>query len=63
MKLKNQTCLRFEKPAATAADKAHYVWDHLLGSHRDPTCWQRPRAGLEASAWYFQRLEQKLKKQ
>jgi len=47
----------------TAADKAHNAWDHLLDSHRDPTCWQRARAGLEASAWYFQRLEQELKRQ
>jgi hypothetical protein len=46
----------------TAADKAHNAWDHLLDSHRDPTCWQRARAGLEASAWYFQRLEQELKR-
>lgn len=47
----------------TAADKAHNAWDRLLDSHRDPTCWQRARAGLEASAWYFQRLEQELKRQ
>jgi hypothetical protein len=45
----------------TAADKAHNARDHLLDSHRDPTCWQRARAGLEASAWYFLRLEQELK--
>lgn len=45
----------------TAADKAYNAWDHLLDSHRDPTCWLRARAGLEASACYFQRLEQELK--
>lgn len=45
----------------TAADKAHNVWDHLLDAHRDPTYWQRARTGLEASAWYFQRLEQELR--
>ncbi|MFO8237189.1 MAG: HD domain-containing protein [Prochlorococcaceae cyanobacterium] len=46
----------------TAADKAHNAWDRLLDSHRDPTCWQRARAGLEVSAWYFQRLEHELKR-
>lgn len=45
----------------TAADKAHNAWDRLLDSHRDPTCWRRARAGLEASAWYFLRLEYELK--
>jgi hypothetical protein len=46
----------------TAADKAHNAWDRLLDSHRDPTCWLQRRAGLEASAWYFQRLEHELKR-
>ncbi|MEB3264001.1 MAG: HD domain-containing protein [Synechococcus sp.] len=45
----------------TAADKAHNAWDHLLDSHRDPSCWKRARADLQASAWYFQRLEQELR--
>jgi hypothetical protein len=45
----------------TAADKAHNAWDRLLEGHRDPTCWQQARASLEASAWYFQRLEDELK--
>ncbi|MCP9860882.1 MULTISPECIES: HD domain-containing protein [unclassified Cyanobium] len=45
----------------TAADKAHNAWDRLLDGHRDPTCWQRARAGLEPSVWYFQRLEHELK--
>ena len=45
----------------TAADKAHNAWDHLLDSHRDPSYWQRARTGLEASAWYFQRLERELR--
>jgi (p)ppGpp synthase/HD superfamily hydrolase len=46
----------------TAADKAHNAWDHLLDGQRDPTCWQRARASLEASAWYFQRLEHELRR-
>ncbi|MFQ6538298.1 MULTISPECIES: HD domain-containing protein [Aphanothece] len=44
----------------TAADKAHNAQDHLLDARRDPAHWQHCRAGLEASAWYFQRLEQVL---
>lgn len=45
----------------TAADKAHNAWDHLLDSQLDPTCWRWGWADLEATAWYFQRLEQQLK--
>lgn len=44
----------------TAADKAHNAQDHLLDARRDPAHWQQCRAGLEASAWYFQRMEQVL---
>ncbi|MFN6337296.1 MAG: HD domain-containing protein [Cyanobacteriota bacterium] len=44
----------------TAADKAHNAWDHLLDSQLDPTCLRWGWANLEATAWYFLRLEQQL---
>jgi hypothetical protein len=43
-----------------AADKAHNARDHVLDGRRDPSHWLRARAGLEASAWYFQNLHRHL---
>lgn len=45
-----------------AADKAHNARDHLLDGQRDPSHWQRTRAGVEASTWYFQKLHRQLRR-
>ena len=45
-----------------AADKAHNARDHLLDGQRDPSHWQRARAGVEASTWYFQTLHRQLQR-
>jgi hypothetical protein len=43
-----------------AADKAHNARDHVMDGRRDPTYWLRARRGLEASAWYFQKVHRHL---
>lgn len=44
----------------TAADKAHNARDTVLDAAADPTIWERFRAGLDGSAWYYWRLHQEL---
>nr|WP_087069389.1 HD domain-containing protein [Cyanobium sp. NIES-981] len=52
------------KPAAallvTAADKAHNARDCVLDAAADPEAWNRFRAGLAGTAWYFHSLHQQL---
>ena len=44
----------------TAADKAHNARDMVLDARRDPSSWERFKAGLDGTAWYLVRIHQTL---
>jgi (p)ppGpp synthase/HD superfamily hydrolase len=44
----------------TAADKAHNARDMVLDARRDPSSWERFKAGLDGTAWYLLRIHQTL---